>query len=188
MSLEIKPWKVLKSEYALKQPWLTARKDTVQLPDGRVNDEYWILEYPTWINVIAETADGNYVMVRQYRHGLQIVSTELCAGVVEAGEDPLDAARRELQEETGYTGGNWSLNCIVSANPGSQNNLTYCYIATGVEQTSGQHLDANEDLDVVLLTREELACLLKGGTMRQALMLSSLWKYFAERYPELVRP
>ena len=129
MNDDIKPWETLQSEYYIQRPWLTARKDTVKLPDGRVNDEYWILEYPSWINIIAVTDDDRYVMVRQYRHGLGIVSTELCAGVVEKNEEPLDAARRELAEETGYTGGRWSLNCVVCANPGSQNNLTYCYIA-----------------------------------------------------------
>ena len=186
MNDDIKPWETLQSEYYIQRPWLTARKDTVKLPDGRVNDEYWILEYPSWINIIAVTDDDRYVMVRQYRHGLGIVSTELCAGVVEKNEEPLDAARRELAEETGYTGGRWSLNCVVCANPGSQNNLTYCYIAEGVKLSTSQHLDANEDLRVEILTRKELAELLKSGTMRQALMLSSLWKYFGERCPELI--
>lgn len=185
---DISPWEVIKSEYYLRRPWLTARRDTVRLPDGRVNDEYWVLEYPTWINVIASTPEGRYIMVRQYRHGLGIVSTELCAGVAEKGEEPLEAARRELAEETGYAGGRWSLNCVVSANPGSQNNLTYCFIAEDVQPTATRHLDANEDLMVELLTREQLAALLKSGTMRQALMLSSLWKYFAERYPDLIKP
>ncbi|MDE6826375.1 MAG: NUDIX hydrolase [Paramuribaculum sp.] len=185
---DIRPWEVIKSEYYLERPWLTARRDTVKLPDGRINDEYWVLEYPAWINVIASTPEGRYIMVRQYRHGLGIISTELCAGVAEQGEDPLVAARRELAEETGYTDGTWSLNCIVSANPGSQNNLTYCFIAENVTLSATQHLDDTEDLRIELLTREELAALLKGGTMRQALMLSSLWKYFAERYPDLVKP
>ena len=103
-----KKWKVLSSEYLFNRPWLTARRDTVQLPDGRVNPEFYILEYPAWINVIARTPEGKYVMVEQYRHGLGEVGIELCAGVVEAGEEPEVAARRELEEETGYTGGNGS--------------------------------------------------------------------------------
>ena len=63
-------WKLLSSEYLFKRPWLTARKDKVQLPDGRIMDEYYVLEYPTWINVIAITTEGQMVLVRQYRHGL----------------------------------------------------------------------------------------------------------------------
>ena len=91
-----KKWRVLKSEYLFRRPWLTARRDTVELPDGRVNPEFYVLEYPAWINVIARTPEGRYVMVEQYRHGLGEVGIELCAGVVEAGEEPEAAARREL--------------------------------------------------------------------------------------------
>src|SRR5574344_2080381 len=94
-----KEWKTLKSEYLIKRPWLTARRDTVELPTGVTNDEYYVLEYPDWINVIAITEDGQMVFVRQYRYALGITSFEIVAGVIEKGEEPLEAARRELQEE-----------------------------------------------------------------------------------------
>ena len=55
-------WKTLKSEYLIRRPWLTARRDTVELPTGAVNDEYYVLEYPAWVNVIAVTKDGDYVL------------------------------------------------------------------------------------------------------------------------------
>ena len=80
---EIKKWKTLSSEYVFRRPWLTARRDKVQLPNGVINDEFYILEYPTWVNVLAVTEDGKYVMVEQFRQGLGDVFTELCAGVVE---------------------------------------------------------------------------------------------------------
>lgn len=100
-------WDVLHSEYIIRRRWLTARRDKVRLPDGRVNDEYYVLEYPDWVNVIAITPDDRFVLVRQYRHGLGRTSFELCAGVCEKGETPEESARRELFEETGYTGGEW---------------------------------------------------------------------------------
>ena len=62
-------WKILKSEYLFRRPWLTVRRDCVELPDGRQNPEFYILEYPDWVNVIAITDDGQFVMERQYRHG-----------------------------------------------------------------------------------------------------------------------
>ena len=68
------------------------------MPNGVVNDEHWVLEYPEWVNVIAITRDGRFVMEYQYRHGLRCCGYELCAGVVEDGEDPVDAAKRELYE------------------------------------------------------------------------------------------
>lgn len=64
-------WEVLHSEYLIQRPWLTARRDCVRLPNGVENDEYYVLEYPDWVNVIAITAEGKFLMERQYRHGLQ---------------------------------------------------------------------------------------------------------------------
>lgn len=179
-------WKTLASHYIIRRPWLTARRDEVMLPDGRINSEYYVLEYPSWVNILAITENDEYVMVRQFRHGLGVVETELCAGVVEEGEEPIAAARRELLEETGYGEGEWSLNDVVCANPGSQNNLTYCYIARGVRPVSAQHLDATEDVEVIKLSRAELIRLMKSGDLKQALMLCSLWKYFAENFPDEV--
>lgn len=179
--MEIKKWKKLSSEYLIKRPWLTARCDTVELPDGRVNPEYYILEYPSWINVIAITTDGEFVMVEQYRHGLQDVFIELVAGVVEPGEEPLAAARRELLEETGYAGGEWSLWSVISSNPSTNNNLTYCYIAKGVVKVTEQHLDATEDIAVHLLSEQEVRTMLDKDRIKQALMAAPLWKYFATK-------
>lgn len=172
-------WKILDSEYLWRRPWLTVRRDKVQLPDGVVHPEYYVLEYPSWINVIAITEQGEYVMVRQYRHGASIIATELCAGVVEEGEDPLDGARRELLEETGYAGGDWELSMVISANPGSQNNYAYCYTARGVRKVDSQHLDETEDIEVVLMSRDRVYEMLVNDELKQALMAAPLWKHFA---------
>lgn len=172
-------WTILESEYLVRRPWLTARRDRVELPDGRIHDEYYVLEYPTWVNVIAITAEGEYVMVKQYRHGLGIVATELCAGVVEHGEDPLAGAQRELLEETGFGGGEWELSMVISPNPGSQNNLAYCYTARNVVKMADQHLDATEDLRVEFLTRAEIEEMLLTDQLKQSLMVAPLWKHIA---------
>ncbi len=105
---------------------------------------------------------------------------ELCAGVVEEGEDPMDGAQRELAEETGYTGGEWELTSVLSANPSTTTNLTYCYIARGVKLTGTQHLDRTEDIRVRLMSRDELYALLVNDGMKQALMAAPLWKYFCQ--------
>lgn len=177
-------WELLGSEYLFRRPWLTVRRDTVRLPNGTIHPEYYVLEYPAWVNVIAITTDGDFVMVRQYRHGLGITATELCAGVVEPGEDPLEGAKRELLEETGYSGGIWELNSVISANPGSQNNLCYSYIARGVTLTSKQNLDSTEDIRVYLLSPREVYDMLLADNLKQALMAAPLWKYFALNPPQ----
>ena len=152
----------------------------MKLPNGTVIPEYYVLEYPTWVNVIALTDDGKFVLVRQYRHALGETRYELCAGVCEEGEEPLAAAQRELFEETGYSGGEWELWMTLSANASSMNNLTYCYLATGVKRTSTQHLEPTEDLTVHLVTRKRLFAMLKADEFRQALMMAPLWKYFSQ--------
>ena len=172
-------WKTLSSEYLIKRPWLTARRDKVQLPDGRILDEYSVLEYPTWVNVIAITKEGDMVLVRQYRHALGRTNFELVAGVLEKGEDPLVAAQREVLEETGYSGGEWKEPMQLSANSSTMTNLTHCFLAEGVEKTALQNLDASEDLEVYVFSQEEVKQKLQQGDFVQALMVAPLWKYFS---------
>ncbi|MBO4721306.1 MAG: NUDIX hydrolase [Muribaculaceae bacterium] len=171
-------WKTLNSKYLIRRPWLTARRDVVQLPNGEINDEFYVLEYPDWINVIAITDDDHFVFVRQYRYALDLDSTELCAGVIEPGETPEQGARRELLEETGYGGGEWQEIMTIGQNPSTCNNLTHCFIATGVKKLQDQQLDRTEDIEVLLLTRQEVLDLLNSNTLKQALMLAPLWRYF----------
>jgi 8-oxo-dGTP pyrophosphatase MutT (NUDIX family) len=174
-----KRWKTLKSEYLIRRPWLTARRDVVELPNGVVNDEFYVLEYPDWVNIIGITDDDHFVFVRQYRYALDLDSIELCAGVAEPGETPEQSARREFLEETGYGGGVWREIMTIGQNPSTCNNLTHCFLATGVKRLQGQQLDRTEDIDVVLLTRDEVLELLHSDKLKQALMLAPLWRYFA---------
>ena len=108
MSTDDRKWEIIESEYLIRRPWLTARRDRVKLLTGVEIPEYYILEYPDWVNVIAITKEGKFVLVRQYRHGIKETRYEICAGVCETGEEPLLSAQRELYEETGYGNGNWT--------------------------------------------------------------------------------
>lgn len=173
-------WKILESTYISRRPWMTARLDKVQLPDGRINPEYWVLEFPDWVNVIAITKDAEMVMVRQYRHALGITEYELCAGVMEEGEKPLEAAKRELMEETGFGGGDWTEYMTICANPSNHTNLTRTFLAVGVERLAEQHLDDTEELTCHLFSQEEVFSMLQRGEILQALMAAPLWKYFFE--------
>ncbi|MDR2980984.1 MAG: NUDIX hydrolase [Puniceicoccales bacterium] len=173
-------WKVLESEYLFRRPWFTVRRESLLLPNGNKVPEYYVLEYPTWVNTIAITKEGEFVMVRQYRRALGNVSYELCAGVCEKEDaSPMVSAQRELLEETGYGGGKWTEFSVLSANPGTHTNLTYCYLATDVEPVSSPHPEATEDLIIHLLTLDEVKRLLLNDEIKQALHSASLWKYMA---------
>ena len=177
MNQTIKEWKVLESEYLVRRPWLTARRDRLELPDGRIIPEYYVLEYPDWVNVIAITKDGQFVMERQYRHAARKISLELPCGVMEEGETPLEAAQRELLEETGFGGGQWKKLMELSPNPSAMSNTTHCFLAIGVEKIAEQHLDETEELSVLFMTKEEVKRILNENQICQALMVAPLYKY-----------
>ena len=174
-------WETVSSEYLFRRPWLTVRHDQVRLPDGRINPEFYVLEYPDWINVIAITTDGLFVMERQYRQGLGKTCYEIPAGVMEKGETALEAARRELQEETGYGDGEWQEIMMLSGNSSTTSNITHCFLATGVEKVAEPDLDPTEELEVALLDEQEVFGLLSSGQIVQATMVAPLWKYFYGR-------
>lgn len=179
--LENRKWTVLASEYLARKPWFTVRHESLVSPEGRRIPDYYVLEYPDWVNVIAVTARGEYLMVSQYRHGLGTTDYELVAGVSEPSDaSMLDAARRELLEETGYGGGRWRLLTVVAPNPATQNNRTYCFVAEGVEAIAEQRLDPTEEVRVHRLRLDEVKELLHGDRIRQALMAAPLWRYLYE--------
>ena len=139
------PWSVLSSSYLSRTPWLTLRQDRVRLPNGTIIEDYNVLEYPDWVNIVAITPEGMAVLIRQYRHGIRAVHFELPAGVCEAGDSgPEETARRELLEETGYGGGDWSPLMTLSANPGTHSNRTFTYLANGVVPIQEQQLDPKQ--------------------------------------------
>lgn len=176
-----KRWTIVGSQYVLREPWLTVRRDHVRQPSGVEIPDYWVLEYPEWVNVIAITADGRFVMERQYRHAMGFTAYEICAGTAEAGEDPLEAARRELSEETGYEGGEWEEFMTTSPNGTSMTNMTHTFIARGVVKAVDAHQELTEDIDVILMDEEEVLRLLMSQQIVQATMAAPLWKYFWER-------
>lgn len=186
MTNEPQPWQVESSEYIHRLPWFTVRKEAVRMANGGYIPDYFVLEYPNWINVVAVTTEGQLVLIRQYRHGFGAVHYELCAGVVEAydgatgAEAALITAQRELLEETGYGGGEWTLLMTLSANPGTHSNLTYAYLATGVTLMQAQELEATEEISVHLVSPAEALALIDSGQMIQALHLAPLLRYLGQ--------
>lgn len=171
-------WKLLESKYIIQRPWATLRVDKVELPNGNIKDEYYVLEYPTWVNMVAITEDGNVLFVKQYRHGADQIMVELPAGVVEDDEEPEVAARRELLEETGYAFDKIEYICELFANPATSGNLTYTYLLTGGKKVQEQDLDSSEDIEVVEMTIEEAKKFLFDNKIGQALHSSALFYTF----------
>lgn len=151
------------------------------MENGGVIPDYFVFEYPEWINVVAVTTEGQFVLIRQYRHGIAGVHYELCAGVVDPGEDPMVAAQRELLEETGFGGGKWEPLMTLSANPGTHTNLTYSFLATDVEFKQPQHLETTEEITVHVVSPERVLEIINTGEMMQSLHLAPLLKHLLTR-------
>ena len=98
----MKPWKLLSSEFLVDAPWLKVAKETCELPNGKVIDDFYTLWQPDWVLILARTTEGKWVMTEQYRHGTGKIALEFPAGIIDKGETPEEAAIRELQEECGY--------------------------------------------------------------------------------------
>jgi len=177
-----RPWECLDQSYLFRRPpWLVLRHQRFRLPSGREIADYWISEYPPWVNVVAITADDDVVLLRQYRPGIGDVHYEIPAGVVEDGEAIEDAARRELREETGYGGGRWRILSQLSANPALQNNITTTFLAEDVTSLGQSTPELTEDLRVHLVKPARILDLFDKGEMIQALHAAPLLRYLLSR-------
>lgn len=174
--MEIFEWKTIKSEYVIKDRWISVRSDVCEMPDGRIVAPYYVLEYPTWVNVVALTKQKEVILVKQYRHGCQKTIFEIPGGCMEVSDaSPLEAIKRELLEETGYTSSEFIHTCTVSANPANHDNMTHCFLALNAEMVKEPHLDDTEELKVVTKPLDEVIGMLKNQEFLQALHTSSLF-------------
>lgn len=168
-------WKILSSEYLVNTPWAVLRKDSCVMPNGYIVPEYYILEYPNWVNVVALTETNEIILVRQYRHGIKESVLEIPGGVIDDGEDSLTAAKRELLEETGYLFDSFEKICELFPNPATSNNITTTYLARGGKKVQEQNLDLQEDIEVILAFPNEVKELLLRNEFGQALHVAALF-------------
>ncbi|MFN8357977.1 MAG: NUDIX hydrolase [Spirosomataceae bacterium] len=175
----MKNWEIIESSYPIADPWIRVRRDKCLVPNGKLIEAYHILEYPDWVNAVALTDDGQVILVRQYRHGVQREVVELVAGTVDDGEDPDVCVARELTEETGYVFDTIERLCEISPNPANHTNTTYCYLATGGKKVAEQDLDDSEELDVLVVSMQEFLHLLETNQFAQALHVTGI--YYALR-------
>jgi ADP-ribose pyrophosphatase len=162
-------WKILSSEYLSKHQYFTARKDKCETADGKIIDEYFVVELPTTACAVATTEDGEILMVKQYRHPIKETILEIPGGFVDKGETPEEAMLRELKEETGYEFTAIKNVGKIAANPGVLDNFTYLFLAKGGKKTSVQKLDKNEELEVVKISLQELKNLFLENKIVQSL-------------------
>lgn len=173
-------WEIINSTYPFTCPWLKVRKDVVRLPNGVEVPDFYVTEAPDWVNVIAITKEDKSIIEEQYRYGIQKICFELPAGEVEQGEDPLIAAQRELKEETGYSGSEWSSFGTYSPNASGCNNTCHSFLAIGVEKTTESKQEPTEDIIIHLVTRETIKEMLLDGRIVESVIQAPLWRLLLE--------
>lgn len=147
-------------------------------PDAdREGGTFVVARVPDWINVVALTPDRELVLVRQFRFGVERETLEIPGGMCDPGEAPIDAARRELREETGYAGERWHELGSVEPNPALQDNRCHTFLAEGATPAHAPAPDPHESIEVVLKPWAEVAEHVRRGEITHALVVAALYRY-----------
>jgi ADP-ribose pyrophosphatase len=179
-------WKLKKEEHVIQDEWIDFRKNDYELPDGSVIGPVYNYSKHSFSLIVATDKEGKFICVRQYRHGIDEITTEFPAGAVEykeksdvpyitydniiaTEEEAFEAAKRELQEETGYISDKWKHLLTTPANATLSNSRVHIYAATDCVKVTEQHLDDSEFLNVVTVSEDELKNKIFEGDFKQSL-------------------
>lgn len=149
------------------------RKRATSPNDPERRGVFVVVDAPDWVNVIALTADDRVLLIEQFRHGIEKVTTEIPGGSVDPGEDPLDAGLRELREETGYGGGSAELIGAVTPNPALMNNHCHTVLVRGVERQGEAQLEGYEEIRTYLAPLADVPEMIRSGTITHALVIAA---------------
>jgi len=163
----MKPWKTKNRRTILdQQPWLLVENHTVELPDGRLIPDWpWIIT-PDYANVVAMTEDERFLCFRQVKYGVEGTTLGIVGGFVEEGEEPFQAARRELLEETGYESTAWIPLGSYRVDPNRGVAMGHFYLACRARYVTPRHTDDLEEQEIVLLTHSEMETALAEGEFK----------------------
>jgi 8-oxo-dGTP pyrophosphatase MutT (NUDIX family) len=146
----ISKWRVVNSELVLNNKWAKVRRDCCELPNGSEIDDYYYWEGGDFAIIFALTADLKVAVVRQYKHGVKEVVSELPAGMImDSDGNPLEAAKRELREETGCEAKEWHPLGLLNVSSAKATTKAYAFLALSVQQVCAPRLDETEEIQVV---------------------------------------
>ncbi|MBD2453444.1 NUDIX hydrolase [Nostoc sp. FACHB-87] len=153
----LKKWKILQSEMVLNHPWCKVRQDKIELPNGKVIDDYFVSIKPEIAIILPITSNQEIVFVRQYRHAVADFFIELPAGHFDPTQESAEiAAIRELQEETGYLAQQVKKVTVFYDKPSKDTNRIHLFLAENVIKVGEQNLDITEEIEVILIPVAEV--------------------------------
>ena len=179
-------WQEISREHLHQNEWIDIRQSRYRFPDGSEYEPFYSYSRRDYVVIVASDAEGNYLCVRQFRQGIEEVTTEFPAGGIErrdgkeyggdgdlSAEDALAAAKRELLEETGYESDEWKHLLTVPSNATIADNYAHLFVARNCRKVSGQSLDTTEFLKVVKLTAQDIESLIASGNFKQAMHITA---------------
>ncbi len=174
---KLMPWKVLGSESLLDTRFLKVQRETCELSNGTIIPDFYTVWQPDWVLVLAQDAEGLWLMERQYRHGTRKISLEFPAGIVESGEDPVGAARRELQEECAFAGGCFEFLAELPINPDRHRGRFLVVRAAGVLPSGETHFDSSENIETLRFSTEEVLKRMRSGEIDHPHQIAAFFLY-----------
>jgi ADP-ribose pyrophosphatase len=175
--MKVRPWRILSSEHLLDCRIFSVERTRSQSPIDASIHEFYRLRCVDWAQIVPVTADDEIVMVRQYRHGSDELSLEIPAGLIDPGETPEEAAKRECLEETGYAANGLDSLGILRPNPALFVNRLHAFVAYGVQRSGSIANTATEQTEVELVPIDRLAELMLNGKIDHALDTAVLWRF-----------
>ncbi|MFS0518559.1 NUDIX hydrolase [Nostoc sp. UIC 10607] len=153
----LKKWKILKSKMVLAHPWCQVRQDEIELPNGKIIDDYFVSIKPDVAMILPITSNREIIFVRQYRHAVGEFFLELPAGNFDPTKESAElAAIRELTEETGYIPHEFKKIGTLYDKPSKDTNKIHLFLAGNVRKAGEQQLDITEEIEVILIPVESV--------------------------------
>ena len=170
-------WREISRETVADARIFTVERSMAESPVDGETRPFHRIRSVDWAQIVPITRNDEAVLVRQYRHGSQLITLEIPGGLVDAGEDPAAAALRECLEETGYRARTARPLGVVNPNPALFAHRLHCFYATDVESERAIQNTGSEVTEVVLVPVADLERLLLAGEIEHALVAGALWRY-----------